>query len=546
MGTKLSTDKIKYFLDKAKESKKGITEKYNEVLNYTNVSYLISEEKSESSDNREIEEVVSESITTLVNFVMSNVFPRGLNWASLEINETLYNQASGDTKKVTETAKVESINAELEKMSGTFFDFLNNSNFYTEVAKAVRDVVVLGTGVIKLIEQTDTQRPFLYKYQNLDGLYFLENMLGESNVVFKSLFQMTKEDITELYGDSATIPSKAQEENKTVDLIECVIQSLEDKSIFIFSVYDSNFETLVHEVELKYNPFVVFRWSLESNSIWGVGLGILALKLFKELQKFKELREKQSLMIVEPPLMATGDKGLINNIVLKPGYANYGGTGQNSPMGNGFNGLDIKPIITSQSLIPVDQDINTCKYEIKSLFMSNPLGDLGESKNRSATEVQARMQLFRSRWSGAYELMQQELMRPTFLSPLRILIDRSILSLSFEESDLDFTVIQYENELSKASDIEDVQMLNTYGNSALNLANVAQQVGLNREKTVGYISKKLRVPLEIKLTEEENLEQSQRMQEYQDKIMAEKALMETVQEQGQEPQNQNQEVAVNG
>ena len=251
-------------------------------------------------------------------------------------------------------------------------------------------------------------------------------------------------------------------------------------------------------------------------------------------------------MIVEPPLMATGDKGLINNIVLKPGYANYGGTGQNSPMGNGFNGLDIKPIITSQSLIPVDQDINTCKYEIKSLFMSNPLGDLGESKNRSATEVQARMQLFRSRWSGAYELMQQELMRPTFLSPLRILIDRSILSLSFEESDLDFTVIQYENELSKASDIEDVQMLNTYGNSALNLANVAQQVGLNREKTVEYISEKLRVPLEIKLTEEENLEQSQRMQEYQDKIMAEKALMETVQEQGQEPQNQNQEVAVNG
>ena len=546
MGTKLSTDKIKYFLDKAKEAKKGITEKYNEVLNYTNVSYLISEEKSESSDNREIEEVVSESITTLVNFVMSNVFPRGLNWASLEINETLYNQASGDTKKVTETAKVESINAELEKMSETFFDFLNNSNFYTEVAKAVRDVVVLGTGVIKLIEQTDTQRPFLYKYQNLDGMYFLENMLGEPNVVFKSLFQMTKEDITELYGDSATIPSKAQEENKTVDLIECVIQSLEDKSIFIFSVYDSNFETLIHEVELKYNPFVVFRWSLEGNSIWGVGLGILALKLFKELQKFKELREKQSLMIVEPPLMATGDKGLINNIVLKPGYANYGGTGQNSPMGNGFNGLDIKPIITSQSLIPVDQDINTCKYEIKSLFMSNPLGDLGESKNRSATEVQARMQLFRSRWSGAYELMQQELMRPTFLSPLRILIDRSILSLSFEESDLDFTVIQYENELSKASDIEDVQMLNTYGNSALNLANVAQQVGLNREKTVEYISKKLRVPLEIKLTEEENLEQSQRMQEYQDKIMAEKALMETVQEQGQEPQNQNQEVAVNG
>ena len=148
-------------------------------------------------------------------------------------------------------------------MSSTFFDFLNNSNYYTEIAKAVRDQIVLGTGVIKIIEQEDTQRPFLYKYQNLDGLYFLENMLGEPNIVFKSLFQMTKEDIFELYGDKATIPEKAVEENKTVDLIECVVQSLEDKSTFIFSVYDSNFETLVHQVTLKYNPFVVFRWSLE-------------------------------------------------------------------------------------------------------------------------------------------------------------------------------------------------------------------------------------------------------------------------------------------
>ena len=542
----LTVEKIKYYLGEAKKAKEGVTEKYNEVLNFTDVSYLISEEKQDGVANRETEEVVSESITTLVNFVMSNVFPRGLNWASLEVNETLYTRASGDTKKVADEAKVKSINSELEKMSSTFFDFLNNSNYYTEIAKAVRDQIVLGTGVIKIIEQEDTQRPFLYKYQNLDGLYFLENMLGEPNIVFKSLFQMTKEDIFELYGDKATIPEKAVEENKTVDLIECVVQSLEDKSTFIFSVYDSNFETLVHQVTLKYNPFVVFRWSLEGNSIWGIGLGVLALKLFKELQKFKELREKQSQMIVEPPLMAIGDKGLIHNIVLKPGQVNYGGTGQTSPMGGGYNGLDIKPIFTSQSLIPVDQDISTCKYEIKSMFMSNPLGDLGESKNRSATEVQARMQLFRSRWSGAYELMQQELMRPTFISPLRILIEKSILSLSFEESDLDFTVIQYENELSKASDIEDVQMLNTYGNSALNLANVAQQVGLNREKTVDYISKKLRVPAEIQMTPQENQEQSQRMQEYQDQLMAEKALIQATQEQGQEPQNQNQEVMENG
>ena len=93
----ITVDKIKYYYEKAKTAKDGITAKYNDVLNYTNVSYTISDEKKDNKETREIEEVVSESITTLVNFVMSNVFPRGLRWASLEVNETLYNQANGQT-----------------------------------------------------------------------------------------------------------------------------------------------------------------------------------------------------------------------------------------------------------------------------------------------------------------------------------------------------------------------------------------------------------------------------------------------------------------
>lgn len=536
----ITVEKIKYYYEKAKTAKDGITAKYNDVLNYTNVSYTISDEKKDNKETREIEEVVSESITTLVNFVMSNVFPRGLRWASLEVNETLYNQANGQTGQISNEGNIKNINEDLEKISETFFDFLNNSNFYTEAAKAVRDAIVLGTGVVKIIEQEDTQRPFLYKYQNLDGFFFLENMLGEPNICFKSIFEVTKEDITELYGDKAAIPEKATDENKTVNLIECVIQDPETK-LFNFMVYDTSFETVVFEMSLKYNPFVVFRWSLEGNSIWGVGLGVLALKLFKDLEKFKELREKQSEKIVDPPLVASGDKGLINNIVLKAGQINYGGTLQNSVMEKGFNGLKIEPVNTSQSLIPVDQDIMTTKSEIKSLFMSNPLGDLGESKNRSATEVQARMQLFRSRWSGSYELMQQEFMKPTFMAPLIVLIEKSILTLSFDESDLDFTVIKYENELSKAGDIEDMQMILSYGNSTLNLANIAPQIGLHRERLIGYSSKKFRVPIEIQMDDKENQEYSQQLQEQQVAMLAEKALGDALQMQGQGI-NQNEEV----
>ena len=232
----LSVEKIKYYYDKAQKAKEGITAKYNDVLNYTNVSYTISETKSENKETREIEEVVSESKTTLVNFIMSNVFPRGLRWATLEINETLYNQGSGDQGTVSNEDKIKTINKELEKMADTFFDFLNNSNFYTEASKAVSDASVLGTGVVKIIENDDPQKPFIYKYQNLDGFYFLENMLGMTNICFKSIFEVTKEDITELYGEQASIPEKAQEEmilkqeikSKLVDMCK---KQLKDQSL---------------------------------------------------------------------------------------------------------------------------------------------------------------------------------------------------------------------------------------------------------------------------------------------------------------------------
>lgn len=538
----ITVEKLRYYYDKAQKAKDGVTEKYNEVLNYTDVSYQISEDKSDNKDSREVEEVISESITTIVNFIMSNVFPRGLRWASLEMNETLFKRAEGTNAPATYESKLNGITKVLEEMTGVYFDYLNNSNFYTEVSKSVRDDVVLGTGVIRIIEQEDTQRPFIFKYQTLSGFYFLQNMFGEPDICFKKIFEVTKEDITELYGSKATIPDEASEENKTVEIVECMVPNLE-KGNYFFIVYDSKFDTEILRIELDYKPFIVFRWELEGDNIWGTGLGVKGLRLFKDLEKFKALREEQSEKIVNPPLIGSGDKGLINNLVLKAGQLNYGGTLQNNVMDKGFNGLKVEPINTSQSLLPVDQDIANTKYEIKSLFMSNPLGDLAEGKNRSATEVQARMQLFRSRWSGSYELTQHELMRLVFMAPLKILITNKILSVELEEGTLDFTTTKYENELSKTSDMEDVQMLNTFGNSALNISNIAEQVGLSREKTVKYIAEKLRVPEDLKLNDEENKAYTERIQGQQDKIIAERALTEAL-ESG-ELNNMNQEVPEN-
>ena len=73
------------------------------------------------------------------------------------------------------------------------------------------------------------------------------------------------------------------------------------------------------------------------------------------------------------------------------------------------------------------------------------------------------------------------------------------------------------------------------------MANVSPQIGLHRERLIGYASKKFRVPIEVQMTEEENQAYSAQIQQQQEAMLAEKALGEALQMQGQEI-NQNEEV----
>ena len=59
----ITVEKLRYYYDKAQIAKEGVTEKYNEVLNYTDVSYQISEDKSKILVKRMIQgyEVVHDS-----------------------------------------------------------------------------------------------------------------------------------------------------------------------------------------------------------------------------------------------------------------------------------------------------------------------------------------------------------------------------------------------------------------------------------------------------------------------------------------------------
>ena len=519
----VAKERIDFLLKKAKEAKEASKSTYNDVANYCYNSFTIKDESRDKDEIRSIETVVSTSINTFVNTIMTGVFSRGSNWATTKVNDILFQSSNSTEIDTNIEEKRKQLNESLEKGTATTFEYLNQTNFYTEISKSVKDWGVLGTGAFKIISTDDINKPFAFLYTSLDGLYFLENQNGNIDVVFKERYKFKKKDILETYGAKATIPSDLQDEEAEITIIECCVPIEGQKGKYESLVLTTDYETIIHEEELNYNPFIISRMLLEGVNIWGIGLGVIGLGLFKELIRLKTLREEQAQNIAKPPYIVRGDTQLIEAFRMKSGRTNFGGRTLPSVGGEADNEnfMTIENVRVSESLIPVENDIATLKNEIRELFMSNPISDIEEYKNRSATETQARMQMFRTRWSGAYEMLQQELLEPTLMIPFRILIDKKIMSFSEtgeEELNLDFATIQYINELSKMQGLEKAQNLINYATTTEQLKQLSPSVALKTYEVIEELSLIFRVPLKLQMKKADF--EAQEEQERQLKIQA--------------------------
>ena len=125
------------------------------------------------------------------------------------------------------------------------------------------------------------------------------------------------------------------------------------------------------------------------------------------------------------------------------------------------------------------------------------------------------MQIFRTRWSGPYEMLQQELLEPTLMIPFRILADQKIIAFSEEgeeELNLDFTTIQYINELSKMQGLEKAQNLINYATTTEQLKQLSPSVALKTYEVIKELSLIFRIPLTLQMSEQEFVAEQQQQQ----------------------------------
>ena len=157
--------------------------------------------------------------------------------------------------------------------------------------------------------------------------------------------------------------------------------------------------------------------------------------------------------------------------------------------------------------------------------MAQPLGDVGDTKNRSATEMSLRHEMFRKEFSGTYELINTELLEPTFMNAYYILDSKSLLDKLENESYINISQIQYINELTRNAGSDEVI-------NAINFYNTVSQVIPEDYrkfvfKFLDWASKKMRIPLEVLNSKEEVqqlIAQEQQLQQMQQMAMVQESI----------------------
>ena len=436
----------KKLYEQALGEKTFIIGKYAEVARHTMPYTQVYNEHTKTVDKHIniIDPVILQSSLELKNWIMSTMLGRGAGWADALLNRDSFEEISLDIPQITQKQYTE-LNDKLSKYTEKEFELLNNSSFYNATAKAVIECENLGTGCIAIVENDSATEPFSFIHLPINSVYFTEDYLGRPTHTFRKFTNVTNDNIMELFGITTDIDLSRQPV-----LIESCVKVGEGQ--YVHQLSTEAFDEILFEEEIPYPIHIVFRWDTSLANVYGVGIGMYLIDEFARLAKFKELYRESAELMVNPPLGFHGSIEFMNKMSFSAGSMSY--------LGQDNNISGVSPIGLGTQLIPIENEIMKSEQMIRDSYISNPIGYYQDKSNTTAAEINARMMLFRERFSGVYENLSEELLKTTFIAIFRLLTAKGIFE--FGEEYIDMIELKYRNEAAKALEQDKISDLLKY------------------------------------------------------------------------------------
>lgn len=471
--------------------KQAIIPQYNQIMEYT-LPFGHADTIALPDDfiNRTINSEIRDACNSFKNFVIYALFGVETDWAESDVIVPLVRQNRKFTGEALEET-VKRLRKTLESQTKDTFEYLRNTNYKQEIGRGIYDWGELGTACYRINELNSDVDPFNFKYIPINELLFMEDYRGEPNIVFRKVYNKKPSEIQQIF--PGTNIGGLEEKNKFT-FTECVVP-FDDNGTqrFEWILFNDDISEVYEERIYDYNPFTVYRFSVVPQSSWGMGIGAVALDCYQRLVFYENLRARQALRIVDPPLLLYGDKRLVQAFDLTPNGLNWGGDGLTIKAG-------VTPINTTGTLLPTEKDIDRLTATIQALHFNNPFGSAENKTTRATDEIQYRMNLLQQKFDDAVTNLFKEVLIPTFYKPREILLGKDLLE---RIDDNKYFKARFINALTKSVDMQKIEGI-------VNMVQISQGIFpqdaffiFNTDKTIEYMADKLRIDTELLLTNQE-------------------------------------------
>jgi hypothetical protein len=403
---------------------------------------------------------------------------------------------------------------QLEEIRDTMFRAVNNSNFDTQISESFLDLAI-GTGALLILKGTDAN-PIRCVSVPLAELFLEEGPHGIVTTAFRE-HKMPGRNIEPTWDDAKLTPSIQQKiknsPDKDIKLVDATFPTkitvkrktekgnTIEKRIdgFRYVVIDQGTGDIIVDREQRSSPWVIFRWSVMPNEIYGRGPLMLALADVKTINKTKELILKNA-SIKTSGAWTVADDGIINinNIRIRPGAkipvsANPGS----------INGPTIAPLAMPGDFNVAQLVLQDLKTSINELMFTNPFGSL-DLPVRTATEMSLRQQELSKQIGSAFGRLDFEAVKPITQRFLFVLEEMGKIDLNDFRVDGEFIAIESISPLAQAQDQEELTSMLRY--AEILTGTFGPQVALMLLKPDKFSSKAaefLNIPADIVPTPEE-------------------------------------------
>lgn len=413
----------------------------------------------------------------LVSRLHKSLVPPGERWFSLEAGNSVLNPLQRAA-----------LNTQLQNVNDILYKEILKSNFDLIVNELFQDLII-GTGAMMILENDNDDAAFRCKSIPLNRIFPEGDAFDEINTVWREVRDMDGRDI-QAFWPNAEIPEEMRQQMRADEMVmynfqEGFVYHREEKKWRHVVFADGIMECILDEM-VESTPWIVARWSKNSQEVGGRGPIIDALPTIRSLNKLVEDILINVGLSTSPPWVAASD-GVFNPYLFEIAPNKVIPVSRQS-MGNlPLQKLDVSGQINTSSL-----EVNDMRVQIKDILFDQPLRPV-QGPAQTATESMIRHQAFLDEIGPAWGRLQVELL-PKAINRIIFILQRKGLLSKHLRVDGNIINIKYKSPLEQSAAMNDVQNLMTYAQNMSQILGPQLMIGtFNLQYLPQWMAEKLQV-----------------------------------------------------